>query len=273
MQFLTEPEPERGIALPVRPGIRRVVAANPGPMTYWGTNTYLVDMPGGVAVLDPGPDDPAHVAHVLDAAGAPIRAILLTHTHQDHVGAAPALRAATGAPLYAWHDPAEPALNPDLKLQDGDVAGDWQAVFTPGHAADHLAFAGPEGIVFSGDHVMGWSTTVVSPPGGNMADYLASLRVLLARPAAVYLPGHGPPITEPLAFVEALLAHRTAREAAIRNALEPGPQSVRDIAARLYPDVSPALRRAAERSVTAHLLKLKAEGQARESEDGWRRMV
>ena len=190
-------------------------------MTYWGTNTYLLDWPGGVAVLDPGPDDPSHVASVLGAAGAPVRAILLTHTHHDHVGAAPALRAATGAPLYAWHDPADPALVPDVKLHDGERAGEWQAVFTPGHAADHLAFAGPEGVVFSGDHVMGWSTTVVGPPGGNMADYFASLDVLLARPGLGLFAGPWAAAGRAARLRRSRCStHRRAREASILDALD-----------------------------------------------------
>ncbi len=271
MQFLTEPEPPRGVALPVRPGIRRVVAPNPGPMTYWGTNTYLIDLPGDrVAVLDPGPDDRAHVDAVLQAARGPIAAILLTHSHHDHVGAVAALRAATSAPVYAWHATAEPGWPIDGKLRDGEAFGDWQAVFTPGHAPDHLGFAGPGGVLFSGDHVMGWSSTVVSPPGGVMSDYLASLRCLLARTDTLYLPGHGPPIESPLPFVQALLDHRLAREAAIAAALGAEPTSVRDLAERLYSELRAARRRAAERGVLAHLLKLKSDGRAVDGADGWR---
>ena len=267
--FLTEPEPPRGVPLPVAPGIRRVVAANPGPMTYHGTNTYLLDTPGGLAVLDPGPpDDPTHVRAVLDAAGGAVARILLTHTHIDHIGALPALRAATGAPVGAWHEPAA-EVAPDVALRDGDDANGWQAVWTPGHAADHLCFAGPEGVLFSGDHVMGWSTTVVSPPGGDMAAYFASLRRLLARSGAVFLPGHGPPIPDPQAFVRDLLAHREAREAALLGALGPAPRSTRALTDVLYAGVDEQLRRAAERNVLAHLLKLRGEGRARDVGEGW----
>lgn len=269
MHFLTEPEPERGVALPVRPGIRRVVAANPGPMTYRGTNTYLIDAPEGVLVLDPGPDDADHVAHVLAAAGRVV-GIVLTHGHRDHVGAAPGLRSATGARLYAWHEPADPALNPDVRLRDGDQVGPWQAVHTPGHAPDHLCFAGPGGVLFSGDHVMSWSTSVIGTPGGDMAEYFASLHRLLGREDAVYLPGHGPPLPAPRRFVEELLAHRVAREAAIRAALSRAPSTAGELAERVYPEVPPALRRAAERNVIAHLQKLQAEGTAQQTGQGWR---
>ena len=268
--FLTEPEPPRGVPLPVAPGIRRVVAANPGPMTYRGTNTYLLDAPDGTVVLDPGPPgDPAHVQAVLDAAGGAVARILLTHTHIDHIGALPALRAATGAPVHAWHEPAVAEVVPDVALRDGNSVDGWRAVWTPGHAADHLCFAGPEGVLFSGDHVMGWSSSVVSPPGGDMAAYFASLRRLLARDDAVFLPGHGPPILEPRAFVRDLLAHREARETALLAALGPQPQGTRALTDVLYAGVEERLRRAAERNVLAHLLKLRGEGRVREMDEGW----
>ena len=266
--FLAEPEPARGVALPVRPGIRRVVAANPGPMTYHGTNTYLIETPSGMLVLDPGPDDAAHVAAVLRAAG-PVSGILLSHTHGDHWGALPALRAATGAPVHAWHAPAAPDFMPDVALQDGDAVAGWRAVFTPGHAADHLCFAGPDGVLFSADHVMGWSSSVVSPPLGVMADYMAGLERLLARGDALYLPGHGPAVPDPLPFVRFLLAHRRAREAAVAAALGPAPLTARAITDQVYARLDERLRRAAERNVLAHLLKLRDERRAADGPEGW----
>jgi glyoxylase-like metal-dependent hydrolase (beta-lactamase superfamily II) len=269
LEFLTEPEPSRGHALPVAPGIRRVVAANPGPMTYHGTNTYLLEWPGGVAVVDPGPDDPAHVRHLLEAAGGPVRAILLTHTHRDHVGAAAALREATGAPVHAWHEPADPSLTPDSRLQDGQEVGGWRALHTPGHAADHLCFLRAGGVLLSGDHVMGWSTSVIGPPGGDMTEYFASLERLLAVDASLYLPGHGPPVHGPRPFVSSLLEHRRAREAAIIAVLGPEPAPASAIVAALYPALEASLLRAAERSVTAHLHKLRREGKAAQRDEGW----
>ena len=269
MGFLSEPEPRRGLALPVQPGIRRVVAPNPSAMTYWGTNTYLVDTPGGVLVLDPGPDDPMHVQAVLSQAGAPVIGILLTHAHHDHLGALAAIRAATGAPVSAWHDPAVPGFVPDVALRDGDAAAGWVAVHTPGHAADHVCFVRDDGTVFSGDHVMGWSSSVVSPPGGSMGDYLASLQRMLARDDQAYLPGHGPAIPTPRPFVRALLSHRVMRERAIADVLDTTPQTAASITARLYAGISPALKRAAERNVVAHLLKLRDDGRAMEHAGGW----
>ncbi len=267
MAFLTEPEPVRGAPVAVARGIRRVVAPNPSAMTYWGTNTYLIDAPGGVLVLDPGPDDDAHVRAVLAAAG-PVGAILLSHTHHDHLGAVAALRAATGAPVHAWHAPADPGFVPDVGLADGDRVWGWQAIHTPGHAPDHLCFAGPGGVVFSADHVMGWSSSVVGPPGGSMAAYFASLERMLAREDRVYLPGHGPPVPEPRGFVQDLLAHRREREAQVLGALTTAPQSAAAMAERLY-QVPSALKRAAERNVAAHLVKLAGEGFAREEAGGW----
>jgi len=271
VRTLREDEPARGVALPVAPGIRRIVAANPGPMTYHGTNTYLLDWDDGVAVLDPGPDDMTHVRQLLAAAGAPIRAVLLTHTHRDHWGALAALLEATGAPLYAWRTPAEAAVRPDVPLADGDMAGRWRAVHTPGHAPDHVCFFGPDGALFSGDHVMGWSTTVVGGPGGDMAAYCRSLERLIGLGASLYLPGHGPPITDPAPYAAALLTHRRMREAAIVQTLGSGPASSESLVAALYPGLEPSLRRAAEGSVLAHLRKLADEGRAAETQGGWQR--
>ena len=181
MAFLDEPEPEHFVPLPAAPGIRRIVAPNAGPMTHHGTNTWLVDSPDGLTVIDPGPDDPRHLAAI--AAAGPVARILLTHTHPDHLAGAPALRAATGAPIHAWHRPWAPGFTPDAGLQDGAQLAGLTAIHTPGHASDHLCFAQHgTGVLFSGDHVMSWSTSIVSPPDGNMADYMASLRLLLARP-------------------------------------------------------------------------------------------
>lgn len=269
--FLTEPEPPRGVAVPLGDGVRRIVARNPGPMTYWGTNTYLIDRADGVVVLDPGPDDPAHVADLLRAAERPIRHILLSHTHADHLGAAAALREAAGAPVHAYARPAAPGFAPDVALEDGDSAAGLVALHMPGHAADHLCFAAPNGTFFSADHVMSWSSSVISPPGGDMAAYLNGLERLLARDDRRYLPGHGPPLPDPRPFVRDLLAHRRSREAAVLAALGDAPASARDLVSRLYAGLDPRLRGAAERNVVAHLLKLAAEGRAAERLQGWLR--
>lgn len=270
MGFLTEPEPPRGVAEEVLPGISRLVADNPGPMTYHGTNTYLVEEADGTVVLDPGPDDAAHVEAILAATGGRVARILLTHTHHDHLGATAALKAATGAPTCGYRRSAAPAFTPDVPLDDGERIGGLTALYTPGHAADHLCFAAAGGVLFTGDHVMPWSTSVVSPPGGDMADYFQSLRRLLEREDGVYLSGHGPRLDTPLPFVRALLAHRVARENALLAVLGRGPADTGALTAALYPGLDARLQRAAERNVLAHLLKLKAEGRAVEKREVWR---
>lgn len=269
MRFLSEPVPDHTAATVVAPGIRRLVAANAGPMTYHGTNTYLLDWEDGVAVVDPGPDDPVHVAHILAEAGGPVRAILLTHGHHDHWGALASLKAATGAAVHGWHRPFTPEVRPDVPLEDGATVGRMRAVYTPGHAPDHLCFVSPERVVLSGDVVMGWSTTVVGGTGGDMAAYFGSLQRLSEMKSALYLPGHGPPIAEPGQFVDALLAHRRQREAAVFAALGPTPRTLEALTALIYPVLDSSLKGAAERNVAACLDKLEAEGRAVPSDNGW----
>lgn len=274
MGFLIEPEPERGVLQPVLPGISRVVAANPGPMTYFGTNTYLIDTTEGLAVLDPGPDDAAHVEAVLRATGGNVALILVSHTHHDHVGAVAALQAATGAPTVGYRDSAVATFAADIKLADGDSIAGLLAIHTPGHCSDHLCYAldAQDGskVLFSADHVMSWSSSVVSPPDGDMAAYFNSLRVLLDRNDDVFLPGHGPKLPDPRDLVRDLLDHRTAREQAIATALRKGPSDTYTLMDSLYSQVHPRLRRAAERNVLAHLLKLEGEGKVMRDGEVWR---
>ncbi len=270
MNFLTEPEPVRGLALPVAPGIFRLVAANPGPLTCHGTNTYLIDAAGGAIVLDPGPDDHVHVQAILRATGGRIGRILLSHRHRDHLGALPALRAATGAPVYAFRPGQEAGLTPDIALDDGDTVADWTVLHTPGHAADHLCFARADGVVFTADHVMAWSTSVVSPPEGDMAAYIASLRRLLARDDRLLLPAHGPPLAGPQTYLRQLLTHREQREAAVLAAMVAAPRTPAALVDVIYGPIDPRLRLAAECNVLAHLLKLHAEGRAAPQGDAWR---
>ncbi len=276
MPFLTEPEPDRGAVLPVLPGVSRIVAANPGPMTYYGTNTYLIDTPDGMAVLDPGPEDhPDHVQAILRATGGNVALILVSHTHHDHVGAVPDLQAATGAPTVGFRISGLDTFDADIKLADGDAIAGMTAVHTPGHASDHLCYALPakdgSKVLFSADHVMSWSTSVVSPPGGNMADYFNSLRLLLARDDEVFLPGHGPRLPDPRALVREMLHHREVREQAIVAKLTAdGSANTFTLMDTIYSQVNPRLRRAAERNVLAHLMKLESEGKVVRDGELWR---
>lgn len=275
MAFLTEPEPERGARLPIMPGISRIVANNPGPMTYFGTNTYLIDTDQGTVVLDPGPEDhPEHVEAIMRHTGGQVALILISHTHHDHVGAAAELKDKTGAPTVGFKVSGLDTFDADIKLDDGDPIAGMTAIHTPGHALDHLCFAlaakNGEKVLFSADHVMSWSTSIVSPPGGDMKDYFDSLNVLLRRDDDVYLSGHGPMLREPRDLVRAMLAHRVMRENAIAEKLKDGPASTYTVMDTLYSQVNPRLRRAAERNVLAHLLKMEIEGKVVREGENWR---
>jgi glyoxylase-like metal-dependent hydrolase (beta-lactamase superfamily II) len=261
-----------GVDMRLSPHVGRVLAPNAGPFTFRGTGVYLVGNAAEVAVIDPGPDLPQHVEALKHAIGARrLRHILLTHTHRDHSPAAAPLKAWSGAktygvPLRALPDDGEGVADeaidhgfvPDVVVGDGDVIAGagftLTCVATPGHTSNHMCYAlSEEQALFSGDHVMGWATSVVAPPDGNMAQYLASLDRLLPRDDRIFYPTHGSPITEPQAWVRGLIAHRRRREAQIVAALRAGDDSVAAIAARLYPDVPAGLRAAAASQVRAHL--------------------
>jgi glyoxylase-like metal-dependent hydrolase (beta-lactamase superfamily II) len=268
------------------PGVRRLLAPNPSPFTYTGTQTYIVGE-GEVAVVDPGPALDAHLLALTEAlAGERVAAILCTHTHRDHSPAARPLQAATGAPIVgcaplALEDEGPRAdeafdidYRPDRVLADGDsVEGaGWalEAVATPGHTSNHLCLAlRGTGALFSGDHVMGWSTTVVAPPDGDMAAYMASLDKLLARDDRIYYPAHGPAVEDPHAHVGRLIEHRRGREAQILAELERGEGRIPAMVERLYADVDPRLHPAAGRSVLAHLIDLERRGLARQEGGQW----
>ena len=265
------------------PLVRRLVAPNPGPMTFTGTCTYVVGQ-GAVAVIDPGPALPDHVATLLENLGDErVAQIVVTHTHLDHSPAAPLLQQATGAPIigcgphvFARQPTAAEAAGvraandldyrPDRILADEEIlegAGfSLEAVATPGHTMNHLAFAlAQENALFSGDHVMAWSTTVVIPPSGSMLAYRTSLERLRARGEALYWPGHGGPVREPQRFLRALLHHRRQRDAAIASRLAAGDTTVAAIVARIYEGLDTKLVRAASLSVLAHLEEMEDSGR------------
>ncbi len=277
-------DPRHGDAVEVAPGVRRVTAPNVSPFTFGGTNTFLIGT-RELAVLDPGPADEAHIEALMQAiGGARVAHILVSHTHRDHSPGARLLKSRTGAPILAagWsrvarapHPGEETLLDaagdnefaPDITLEDGGLVEgtDYrlEALATPGHTADHLSFALlGEDLVFSGDHIMGWSTTVVAPPEGSMADYLASLDRMLERSERRYLPAHGGEIADGPAHARALRAHRKMREATILERLRRGDRTVAELVAQVYPRLDGRLAPAAALSTLAHLEDLVRRGAA-----------
>lgn len=255
-------------------GVVRVTANNPGPMTFKGTNSYVVGNAAACVLIDPGPDDAAHLNALSEAVGdRRVEAVLLTHRHGDHSGLATGAKKRFEAPLWAALSPQIAyqasvdfsALEPDRVLVDGEtleLAGHrMEVVATPGHTSDHLAFALPAyGLLFSGDHVMGWSTTVVIPPDGSMSQYRDSLKKLTDRDDTLYLPGHGDPVERPIRLVRNFLNHRRLREEMILASLAEGPATIAGLVERHYPGVEGGLAVAAGYSVRAHLVELFERG-------------
>lgn len=275
--------PAYGSAVAVAPGIQRMTVNNPSPFTFHGTNSYIVGT-SSVAVIDPGPENEAHFAALMTALkGREVTHIFVSHTHRDHSPLAARLKAETGAPtagegphrasrpLHAgevnpFAESSDMAFVPDIILADGAlIEGDGfalRAVPTPGHAANHMAFAleGTE-ILFSGDHVMAWATSIVAPPDGSMAEYMASLDTLIARRDHLLLPGHGGPVRHPLTFLRALKTHRRMRERAVLERIRAGDRKIPDMVKAIYRDTDPRLHGAAALSVLAHIEDLVERGK------------
>jgi glyoxylase-like metal-dependent hydrolase (beta-lactamase superfamily II) len=281
LQFDRNFEVTPGKADRVSPLVRRVLVNNPSPYTFKGTNSYIVGS-GHVAVIDPGPDDDAQLAALLDAVrGETVTHILVTHSHADHSPLARRLQQVTGAITMAYGAVEAPPsaglrldasidhdFEPDQRLAEGDCLSGpgWtlEALFTPGHMSNHMCFAlKEEKALFAGDHVMAWATSVIAPPDGDMGQYFASLRKLLDRDDHVYHPGHGPSKRDPLPLVRGYLAHRRMREEAIRARVAQGARSVGEIVASIYAEVDPRLHGAAALSTTAHLDHLLEQGKLR----------
>jgi glyoxylase-like metal-dependent hydrolase (beta-lactamase superfamily II) len=284
LDFDTQFDPAYGEAIELAPGLLRLTVNNPGPFTFHGTNSYIVGREA-LAIIDPGPEDEAHYSALLRAiAGRPVSHIFVSHTHRDHSPLASRLARETGAITAAEgpHRPARPLrigeinpldasadtdFAPDLTLQDNSAtAGDgWtiRTILTPGHTANHAVFAlEGTGILFSADHVMAWATSIVAPPDGAMADYMASLDRLLERDDKILLPGHGGPVRKPRAFIRGLKTHRKMRERAIMERLDQGDRTIADLVKAIYRDTDPRLHGAAGLSVLAHLEDLVTRGLA-----------
>jgi glyoxylase-like metal-dependent hydrolase (beta-lactamase superfamily II) len=279
-----------GLAEDVEPLVKRVLAPNPSPYTFTGTQTYVVGEPHGpdCAVIDPGPDEADHIAAILAAVGSrKILAIMCTHTHRDHSPAAAPLAAQTGAPIVGCaplmlqvagprsDEAFDPTYAPDRVLADGEgmrgTGWTLTAVATPGHTSNHLCFALEEsGALFTGDHVMGWSTSVVIPPDGDMGDYMASLEKLMAREDRVYHSAHGAAIEKPRQLVRGMIGHRRQREAQILRLLGEQARPVSGFILEMYKGLDARLIGAAEMSVTAHLIDLEKRGLATKEGEVWR---
>ncbi|TCI00350.1 MBL fold metallo-hydrolase [Roseococcus sp. SYP-B2431] len=269
----------------IAPGVRRIICNNPSAFTYRGTNTYLIGTGSSVAVLDPGPIDEAHLAAILSAtSGETITQIVVSHTHRDHSPGVAPLKTITGATTYG-HGPhvtpgesGDHSFIPEIRLTDGETAEiggrSVTALFTPGHCGNHLCFAlDGTGILFSADHVMAWSTSVVSPPDGNMRSFMQSIARLRAREGIdeLYLPGHGPSLPDPMPFLDGLSAHRQKRETRIVAALrEHGPATVEALVGPVYGPLDPRLIAAAGRSMLSQLIMLEEDGAAVREGEAWR---
>jgi glyoxylase-like metal-dependent hydrolase (beta-lactamase superfamily II) len=268
----------------LEPGIARILAHNPSPFTYTGTQTYLIGE-REVVVIDPGPELNDHVDAMVEAiAGRPLKAILCTHTHRDHSPAARLLKILTGAPIVGCAPlllesagpradaSFDPAYRPDRVLEDGatfEVDGEeLVAVATPGHTSNHLCF-GYKGALFSGDHVMKWSTTVIFPPDGEMGAYMESLEKLRRRDDRIYYPAHGPTVENPQQYVRQLVGHRMQRESQILSLVRERPRRIAEIVTDAYPGLDPRLVVAAGGSVLAHLLDLRQRGLVKQQQDSW----
>ena len=271
----------------IEPMVARVLAPNGSPFTFTGTQTYLVGTPAGLAVIDPGPDDPAHLAALVAAIGtAPVIAICCTHTHRDHSPAAAPLAALTGAPIIGCAPlviesdaprvdaPFDKSYQPDRVMTDGEslTGPGWTltAVATPGHTSNHICYALEEtAALFTGDHVMAWSTSVVVPPDGDMADYMASLDKLYARDDRIYYPAHGPAVEKPKQLVRGMIGHRRQRERQIVRLLDEKPRSIGALVPVMYKGVAEYLWPAAAQSVHAHLIELERQGRVQQSGEAW----
>ena len=287
MQAPDDFNPQTGVPEVLEPGLRRILAPNPSPMTYRGTNTYLIGTQD-LAVIDPGPKDARHLQAILDAVGPDqsISHILVSHSHLDHSPLARDLSDATGAPIYAFGGPVagrsavmaqlakaglagggegiDQGFAPDICLADGDIlrGSDWEleAIHTPGHLGNHLAFGWGD-ICFTADHVMGWASSLVSPPDGDLTDFMASCRRLAARSWRVFYPGHGAAIDDPAGRLDWLIAHRLMRETAILDILRKKAATAATLARTIYTETPAALLPAAERNVFAHLVDLTSQSR------------
>ncbi|MBI1418193.1 MAG: MBL fold metallo-hydrolase [Limimaricola sp.] len=276
---------ETGRPVELGPRVVRVLAPNPSPMTYHGTNSYLLGQEA-LAVIDPGPDDARHLDALLRAIGGrPVSHVFVTHSHLDHSPLAGPLARAVGAPVLAFGDwtagrrpvmerlaaeglvgggeGVDTAFRPDVALADGAVvetgAGPVRVLHTPGHLGNHVCL-GWDDVVFTGDHVMGWASSLVSPPDGDLTAFMESCDRLAHMPARTFYPGHGDPVREPAARLDWLIGHRRAREAQVLAALQQGPAPLPDLTTRVYADIDPALHPAAARNLLAHLIDLYERG-------------